>query len=184
MLKTTLPFLGLLAAGCSDGLFYIEVEESAEVTVPGGTLLEELLGDLGFEEFVTMDITASDELVNQGVEPGDIVNVSLTTFDLEVTAPTDGDMTFFEEMSVFVDGDDLPRVRIASLDAFPEGQQRVSFDRDGVDLTPYVTGTAMGIDTEVTGRSPDEDTTIKAYFVVEVGVTSQGVRNQWQSRND
>lgn len=185
MIRTALPILSLLAAGCSNGLFYIEVEETAETTVQGGSLLEELLGDLGFEEFVTMDITASEELVNQGVEPGDIVNVELIAFDLEVTAPADGDMTFLEEMSVYVDGDDLPRVRIAHLDDFPPGQQLVSFDLDGVDLTPYVTGESMGIDTEVTGRSPDEDTTIKASFVVDVGVTSQGALNQWrQSRED
>jgi hypothetical protein len=184
MLRVFTPLLGMLT-GCGGGLFYIEVEETAQTTVSGGTLLEELLGDLGFEEFVTMDITASEELQNQGVEPGDIVNVTLIAFDLTVTDPADGDLTFLEEMAVYVEGDDLPRVRIAHLDDFPPGQQQVSFELDDVDLTPYVTGESMGIDTEVTGRSPSEDTTILASFVVDVGVTSQGAWSQWrQSRED
>ena len=41
--------------GCSS-LLTISIEETATTTVEGGTVLEDLLGDLGFEEFVTMDL--------------------------------------------------------------------------------------------------------------------------------
>ena len=163
---------------CQGGLFSIELEESAQTTIAGGTLLEDVLGDLGFEEFVTVDITASEELQNQGVQPGDIVNVTLTGFEMSVLEPADGDLSFFEEITVYVEANALPRVRIASLDTFPAGQQYVTFNLDEVDLTDYAVSQAMFIETEVTGRSPDEDTTIKADIIIDVGVTSQGACNQ------
>ena len=140
--------------------------------------MEDVLGDLGFEEFVTVDITASEELQNQGVQPGDIVNVTLTGFEMSVLEPADGDLSFFEEITVYVEANALPRVRIASLDTFPAGQQYVTFNLDEVDLTDYAVSQAMFIETEVTGRSPDEDTTIKADIIIDVGVTSQGACNQ------
>ena len=171
--------IGFMA--CDDGLLTIEIEQTAKPTISGGSLLADLLGDLGCEEFVTLDSTASEELQNQGVEPGDIVDVTLTAFDLEVLSPDSGDLTFFDEIEVFVSTEELPRVRIAWLDSFPEGQQYVSFNLEDVDLTEYAVSEAMTIDTEVTGRSPDEDTTIQAYFVVDVGVTSQGACNQWKA---
>ncbi|MFT5681403.1 MAG: hypothetical protein ACI8RZ_002309 [Myxococcota bacterium] len=174
---------GFLACN-DDGLFHITIEETAQTTVQGGSLLEDLLGDLGFEEFVTVDLTASEELRNQGVEPGDIVNVTLTTFDLEVLSPDNGDLSFLDEMAVYVEADGLPRMRVAFLDNFPEGQKYVSFNLDDADLTEYAVSEAMSIDTEVTGRSPASDTTIKAYFVVDVGVTSQGACNQWQASRE
>ena len=67
----------LWLVGCSS-LLTISIEESATTTVAGGTVLEDLLGDLGFDEFVTMDLTSSEELKNQGVEPGDIAESALT----------------------------------------------------------------------------------------------------------
>ncbi len=55
--------------GCAK-LTTLEIEERC--TTPGeqGTLLEELLGNFGFESFVTMDLTASLEMQNQGAPPG------------------------------------------------------------------------------------------------------------------
>lgn len=163
---------------CQGGLFTIELEESAQTTVAGGSLLEDVLGELGFEEFVTVDITASEELQNQGVQPGDIVNVTLTGFEMSVVSPAEGDLSFFEEVNVYVQADALPRVRIASLDTFPAAEQYVTFNLDEVDLTDYAVSQAMFIETEVTGRSPDEDTTIRADITIDVGVTSQGACNQ------
>ena len=183
--RRILPVLAALTfAACEGGLFYIDIEESAQATVQGGSLLEGLLGDLGFEDFVTMDLTASEELRNQGVKPGDILNVTLTAFDLEVLSPDSGDLTFLDTMAVYVDADDLPRVRIASYSDFPPGQQLVSFDLDEVDLTDYAVSDSMTIDTEVTGRSPSQTTTIEATFAVEVGVTSQGACNQWRASRE
>ena len=65
----------------------ISIEETATTTVESGTILEELLDDFGFDDFVTMDVTASSELQNQGVEPGDIREARLTYFELSLRSP-------------------------------------------------------------------------------------------------
>ena len=66
----------LLMMGCTSALT-ITIEETSTTTVEAGTLLEDLLDDIGFDEFVTMDITASEEL-SQGVAPGDIREARMT----------------------------------------------------------------------------------------------------------
>jgi len=71
--------LSLLACG----LTTISLDESAQTEVPKATLAEILLGDMGFGDFVSMDLTESSELANQGVEPGDVEDVRLTYMEME-----------------------------------------------------------------------------------------------------
>ena len=94
--------LFVLGIGCAaiDSLLTIEISESSQVTVEQGTVLESLLGDLGFGDFISMDLTQSQELVNQGVEPGDIERVTLTLLELEALEPNDADLRFIEQMEV------------------------------------------------------------------------------------
>jgi len=176
-LKGTL-FAALLWAGCGGGLLTIPVDETATTTIAPGTLLEDLLGDLGFDAFLDMDVTASEELQNQGVEPGDVVEVRLTTFTLEATEPAGADLSFLSGLAVYVESEGLDKVEIAHADAFPEGQALVDFEIDDVDLTDYVVSQSMTITTEVTGHRPDQETTVEASFSVDVGVTVQGACNQ------
>ena len=83
-----LPVLGWMA--CQGKLFTIKVEESSTTLVEEGTILEDLLGDLGFDSFVSMDLTESQELQIQGVEPGDIVDVRLAHLEIEAVSPLRG----------------------------------------------------------------------------------------------
>ena len=71
--RGTLIVLGSLLAwtACKNGaLTHIEIADSDEVVVEKGSLLEELVGSLGFDSFVSMDLTESAALQNQGVGPG------------------------------------------------------------------------------------------------------------------
>ena len=177
-------FYPLLAAGwlaCQSDLFHIEVHESSKTTVEQGTVLEDLIGDLGFEDFVSMDITAAEELQNQGVEPGDIQEVFLTEFRL--TAADDLDLSFLDSMELYVESPGLERVRVAWQDTFPEGQSTVEFNLDEVDLTDYVVSQSVTISTEVTAHRPEEDTQVTAKFGLDVGVTAQGACNQAKAQN-
>ena len=167
-----------LACNSISNLLTIEIEESSQVLVEQGTVLEDLLGDLGFSDFVSMDITESQELANQGVEPGDIERVNLTVLELEVIDPEGADLSFFQAMSFYAEAPDVDSVQIASAPGFPEGDSLVSFDLEDVDLTPYVVSESMTLSTEVTARRPDVDTLIEARFVVEVEATLQGAKNQ------
>ncbi len=161
--------------GCKDGvLTHIEVEGSATVTLEGASILEVIAGDLGFDDFVSMDITSEEELANQGVEPGDIKDVQLVLFELEATDPAGADLSFIDAMAVGVQAPGLAAATIASANDFPDGQSLVSFDLLGVDLTDYATSESMTLTTDVTGQRPDERTTVEARYILDVGVTLQG----------
>jgi hypothetical protein len=172
---TALAFLIPLA--CDGSLLTIDVKENAKTTVAKGTLVEVLVSDLGFGDFVSMDLTASEELRNQGVAPGDVEDVRLTLFELEATEPDGADLSFLTSMEVWVEAEGLEARMIASANAFPEGESLVSFTLEDVDLTDYVASQAMTITTEVEGRRPEVDTTVVARLEVAVGVTRQGACN-------
>ena len=171
-------FLMGIGCGAIDSLLTIEISESSQVMVEQGTVLESLLGDLGFGDFVSMDLTESQALANQGVEPGDIERVTLTVLEMEALEPEDGDLSFFESMTFSVSAPDVDKVQIASSPGFPEGATLVVFDREDVDLTEYVVSESMTISTDVTAQRPEQDTLVEARFTVEVQATVQGVKNQ------
>ena len=162
--------------GCAK-LTTLEIEERATTTVEQGTLLEELLGDFGFESFVTMDLTASQEMQNQGAGPGDVEDVELVYFELEAMDPEGADLSFIDSLDVLVEAPDLDPVLLATADDFPEGQAVVPFTLSDVDLTPYVVSQSMTLTTDVSAHRPEVDTTVEARFQVNVRVTAQGVRN-------
>lgn len=172
------PLLALGWLACQSSLFTIEVSDSATTTVEAGTILEDLLGDLGFEEFVSMDLTAAEELQNQGVSPGDIQEVYLTSFSLTAASPDGADLSFLDSMELWVEAPGLEPALIAWQDEFPEGEGTVVFELEGVDLTDYVVSQSMTLTTEVTAHRPDQDTEVRADFSLDVGVTSQGACNQ------
>ncbi|MCB9745226.1 MAG: hypothetical protein H6740_21775 [Alphaproteobacteria bacterium] len=174
-------FLALLTlTGCTN-LATIEVDFESTVTVEQGSILEQLVGSLGFGDFANMDVTSADELRNQGVAPGDINEVFLTAFTLEVTGPDAGDFAFLESLDVSVEAPGLDTKLVASSSAFGEGVKLVEMDLEPIDLTDYVVSESMTLFTDVTGRRPEVDTQVKAYVAMDVGVTAQGVRNQAQS---
>lgn len=173
----TFPFLlAPFLVGCQAQLFTITISESSEVVVGQGTLLEDVVGDLGFD-FTDMNLVDNTELQNQGVAPGDIRTAIMTSLELEALSPNDADLSWMSEMKLSVSGPDLDEVLLASQDTFPEGQALVSFDVEEIDLTAYIVSEKMTLTTDVTGMRPPEDTTVEARFSLKVGVTGQGVAN-------
>lgn len=175
-LMTLLPLVALTA--CDGNLFTIHIEDEATTTVEKGTVLEDLVGDFGFGDFVSMDLTESAALQNQGVGPGDIQDVRLEYMQLEATAPSGADLSFFTSMDIYVEAPDLPRLLIASASDFPEGQSTIDMTIEDADLTDYATSQSMTFDVDVNARRPSQDTDVTSRFSVAVGVTGQGVRNQ------
>lgn len=169
---------GLIA--CDAVLATISVEQEATTDVDGATLLEQLVGDLGFGSFLDMDITQSEELQNQGVADEDIQAVHLVVLELEVIEPDGGDLSFLDSMEFYVEAPDLDRKRVAVREDFPEGVSLVAFEIIDIDLHDYVVSESMTLTTEVTGHRPDDDTTITARFALDVEVTTQGACNAIQ----
>ncbi|MFT6146015.1 MAG: hypothetical protein ACJAV2_003905 [Myxococcota bacterium] len=170
----TLAISSMLFWMACSNLFRIRISDESITTVDSGTLVEQFAGDIGFGEFVSMDLTSSAELANQGVEPGDISEVFMENLELEAVSPTGGDLSFIDSVDVYVEAPDLPRVLIASQDDFPEGQALVTFTLEDVDLTDYVVSESMTFDTDVSGNRPDQSTDIAARFTVAIGVTGKG----------
>jgi hypothetical protein len=164
------------STGCGK-LFTIKVEGSETITVEQGTLLEQLVGSMGFDSFLDMDLTESSELQNQGVEPGDIQDVRLTEFSLTAVDPAGADLSFLNTMELYVEAPSLPRARVASAGSFPDGEATVAFAIDELDLTDYATSQSMSLTTDVDGHRPDADTDVRADYVLKVGVTGQGVNS-------
>lgn len=175
-----MPYLlvaGVLA--CRGGaLTYIDVEGADRVVVEEGSIVEDLLGDLGFEGFTQMNVVASEELQNQGVEPGDISSVDLVRFELEAVEPSDGDLSFFESVVIWVEAPGLEPMRIADSYDFDEGRQVVQFDVYDVDLTDYVISESMTLTTDIVAGRPSQETVVKASYLLEVGVTLQGAKKE------
>ena len=161
--------------GCQGKLLTIRVSDEATVTVPKGTILNELLGSLGYGDFANMNLVESEELRNQGVQPGDIKDVVLESFELEATAPDGSDLSFLDSVELLASADDLDTVLVASATSFPEGQAKVVFDTTDVDLTEHVVSEAMSFTPDIVGHQPPDDTDVTARFTVAVGVTGQGV---------
>ena len=167
--------------GCQGRLFTIRIDEEASTTVQPGTLLEEVLVDFGFGDFLDMNLLDSTELQNQGVEPGDVKEVRLDRFELE--AVSGDDLSFLSDLELYVEAPGLDRLLVAEAHDF-EGQTLVELDLADVDLTAYVVSESMTFTTDVTGRRPSQTTEVVARFEVVVGVTGQGACNQIRGDED
>ncbi len=159
-------------------LAHIDIDGNDTLVVPGGNILEDLLGDIGFDGFTNMNLTESKKLKNQGVSPGDIQDVRLVSFELEVLDPDDGDLSFFSSIDVWVNAPGLSPVLIASSEDFGDGVRVVSFDVMDVDITDYVVSESMTLSTDIVANSPRDDTRLKASYLLDVGVTAQGIRKK------
>jgi len=178
------PLLFVAWTACGAKLLTIPIEDSAETTIEKSTLLEEAIGDLGFGDLLGVDIVDSEELANQGVAPGDIREVYLTDFVLNAVDPSDADLSWLERVDILVEAPGLPEKVIATASDFPPGLASVDFELEDVDLTDYVVSESMTLTTDARGRRPPDDTTVRADFRIEVGVTGRGACNQAKRSKD
>ena len=125
----------------------------------------------------------AEELANQGVEPGDVRDVRLVSFELEAISPSNADLSFLSSLSVSAESDGLDIVEIASHSDFGEGVALAQFTVPDVDLTDYIVSESVTLGTDVSGELPSDDTTIEARVVIDVAVTLKGAINQAKSAN-
>lgn len=163
----------LLLSGCGVTVTHIAVTGSSSTTVEAGTVIEDLVGDLGFGEFVSMDLTKAQELQNQGVAPADISSAVLTDFTLTATSG-EPDLSFFSAMDLTVEAEPYDVLRVAWSESFAEGSATVDFKTTGADIREYVTSQSMTLTADATAHRPEEDTEVRGDWTVDVGVTTEG----------
>ena len=181
----TLLATSLLWIGCQGRLFTVHLDRSDEFTVEQGSIVEQFLDAFGLLEFLDMDLTTSQELQDQGVQPGDIEGVYFDRFVLQVLRPQGEDLSFLDAMSIYLEAPGVPSVLVASAASFPEGVDRVEFQvQSDEDITAHLVSRSMTLTTEVNGHRPSEDIDIEASFSLSVGVTGQGACNHLTGGGD
>lgn len=158
--------LGLVGCG---SVGQVSITETATTTIEKATILEQLVGDMGFGSFLNMDISQNQELENQGVERNQLNSVHVRSLELTITDPADGqDFTFIESLAFYAEADGLDRALIASGGPFDAGAKAVNLDVEAVDLADFAAAPSMDITIEVEGRRPDQTTTVRCDLVLDV----------------
>ena len=161
----------LLAANSACGADVITIEQSSTSQIEAGSIFENFIGDMGFGDFLNMDLSQSDELKNQGVSKDQIDSVKLTNFVLIITAPdSDQDFSFLDSLTFNVEAPNVARKKLAQGGPFADGTRKVTLNVENLELAPYVSAEKMDIISAVSGHRPRHDTTIRADLTFRVDV--------------
>jgi|MDTC01.3.fsa_nt_gb hypothetical protein len=160
---------------CS-GVDNFRITETSQSTVSGATIVEILLGDLGFGNWLNLDITQNETLANQGIERHQLDTVYLHSLTLDIIdGHPDQDFSFIEEIRFYVESSGLDSKLIAHGGPFIDGLTSIGMDLENVNLASYAGAESMTITTDVTGRRPNRQTTLDAEIVLSVDVNVAGI---------
>jgi hypothetical protein len=160
-----------VATSC-DNIDNFEVDVGAKATIPAGTVLDELIGVLAFDEFQSISLT--QELDNQGVSKDDVDSVRMISLALVIDGPAGANFDFLESIAFFAETEGQPRVLVAEIDPVPKGQTTLDLVMSGVELKPYVVAPSMKLSTTTKGKRPPQETMVSAAGVLDVDVTVPG----------
>ncbi len=166
--------LSVVFFSCSS-LDNFEVDVEARTTIEKSTVLEQLAGDIGFEDLVTFDLKNTSGYSNENIDENDIDSVKMTRLRLTIESPEEGiDFTFLENIAFFVEGEGLPRKRLAFGGPFEPGEKVIELALEDTELKPYLALDTMDVTTDVTGQRPAEDTEVRAdlKFNIDVDVSN------------
>ncbi|MDC3953094.1 hypothetical protein [Polyangium jinanense] len=155
-----------------DNIDNFEVDVGAKATIPAGTVLDELLGVLAFNEFQSINLT--QELDNQGVTKDDVDSVRMISLSLVIDGPAGANFDFLESLAFYAETEGQPKVLVAELDPVPKGQTSLDLVVSGAELKPYVVAPSMKLTTTTKGKRPPEETMVTAAAVLDVDVTVPG----------
>lgn len=150
------------------GLDTFDVDVQGTAQIPGSPLSGIISGPLEIPGLTTFKFADVKEFKDNDVDPSDVDSVKLTKLTFTVTAPQDGNLDFLDEVDVYAEAPGLPKVKIAEKHPVPDGVQKVSLKMTGVQLKKYVSADEMKITTEVVGRAPKSDTTLRAKATFEI----------------
>lgn len=159
---------GVALAGC--GLLRLEVEQDASTTVEGAGVLGGLLQTLDLGDLDDFDLTVEQELADQGVEPGDLRSVTLTSFVLR----GDPDLGFLSGLEVSVSAEGIAPFVVARTGDVAPGTTEVALELPDADLAEAITVGGLRFTIDASGEPPADDTVVSAHVVAEVVATPQG----------
>ena len=159
---------------CS-GADNLEVGSSGRAVIPAGSVIEQLLGDLEFAGFDSIEISQSEEFRNQGYTEDQIDSVRVVSMTLTIAAPDGGTFEFLDSIAFTVEAAGLPPLEIARLDPVPADASVLELEVDSdAELRPYAVADVMTVTSTAVGRRPGDDTTVDAELLLDVDVNVSG----------
>ncbi len=152
--------LATLGTACGPPLVTFDVPVTAETTIQQGTLIEDVLGVFGFEDFAAIDLADTREFKNSDIRREQVTSARLTTLNLSISSPQGANFDWLNSLSFSVAADGQDDVEVASKD-IADGQSSFACDIEDVDLAAYVREERMAITTEANARKPPQDTTVR-----------------------
>jgi hypothetical protein len=165
------PMLALalaVALPACDSLDTFDVETSGTTTIAGSPLgVSPLFPELELPGLTDFRFTESKAWKDNDLSADDVESVKLRSVKLNVLSPERGSLDFMDEITIAIEAPGLERKTIARK-SVPDGVAEVSLDVPDVELKRYATSNEMEIVTTVTGKQPQETTTLRARAVFEV----------------
>lgn len=166
--------VALGTAACGGDIDEFDVTQSGTVTVPAGTIVDDLLQDLAFEGFGDIQFSETEEFQNRDVSPSSVDSIRLQSMQLEIVEGS-SNFDWLDRIAFDVDADGQPEQRIANRDPVPTGVRSFAGNAStAVNVKPYATQDSMSLTSSGSGRAPDEDTTIKATATFRVNINISG----------
>jgi len=166
-LSVSAALAALLAVGCNPFIEF-DVPLEGDTEIEEGGLLEALANDVGFGDFLSIDVSGSQAFENNQVGKEQVTRATVTSVELTVTSPDDGDLDFLDEITFLVAAPGLPKVAIASQ-SIPDGVKSAQLAATGAELVDYVHADALEVTTEARGHRPAKATGLHAKIVLRVG---------------
>lgn len=187
-------WLGVLGAlsGCGLQVVTLYVDDHQDAVLPGippvelpeegepaGAVPEELAEALSVPLDLSWELPLADIVADQGIAEGDLSTAVLMQLELEVVSPKDEHLGFLDDLRLTVDADDLGVQMLAELGfGDTDGQNSRLLDASRAELVEYLMSPGLVVLTEATGEIPEEDIVLRLSYVVEIGVTLQGVTSR------
>jgi hypothetical protein len=159
--------LGLLCLCGCDPQISFDVPVQSDAQVSGGTLLEQLVGGLGFGSLASFDLAQTAEFQNNDVRREQVVSTRLKSLKMTVLQPASVTFDFLDRILFRMGGPGLETKDVARKEE-PGTVREMNLDLFDVELAPYVKADSMSLTTDVSGRRPNEDATVRAEAVFVV----------------
>ncbi|MGB0884858.1 MAG: hypothetical protein ACPGR5_00375 [Chitinophagales bacterium] len=127
--------ISMVSCNKLDKLTQFNIDYKETVTVPGNTIIS-LPFDLNDQELETNSSTSFE---NNNSNKDLVEKATLTKMQLDHKSPSSGDLSFIESISIFLEADGLPEIKIAWKDVVPENVGKtLDLDLTDADLKDYV----------------------------------------------
>lgn len=156
-----------------DELTMFDVEYTTSFTIPSSSII-----DLPFDITTPETTTNSEATFENNDTRSDLVeSVKLRELRLDLTAPSDGDFNFLNEIEIFINAEGLPEVLIASdLNIEPNGLQSINLDVEDTELREYIRGETYTLRTRtLTDETINEDHDIEVFTRFRVDAEILGI---------